>query len=276
MIDIICFLLSAILYAVSAVIHVMHWVGGRRGGEYLAVSSLMAAVVLHGVAILSRWIEAGYAPLSSGFEAFSFYAWGLGLLYLIIGSLRRYSVLGVFVIPLALIGVLAALAFPRHIQPLKPILQSDWLPVHVAISFTAYVLFTLAFVAAVAYLLQERTLRHPAWQIWARQLPPLEALDISAHRLALVGELFMTGSLVSGSLWARQAWNVAWVWEPQQVAALVTWVMYAIYLGIRYGARLQRRWTAWLLVCGFGTVLITFVGADLLMSGSRHGFLFGS
>jgi cytochrome c-type biogenesis protein CcsB len=275
MIDIACFLLSALLYAFSTLAYLAHWLSGSRRGKRLAQPFLLAATVLHGVAILLRWIEAGYAPLSNGFESFSFYAWGLSIIYLLVKPLRRYSVLGAFVTPLALSSILVASVLPKRITPLVPVLQSYWLPIHVGVSFTAYALFTLAFVAAVAYLLQERALRQPAKRTRARQLPSLEAMDNLARRLGLVGLAFMTGSLFSGSLWAEQAWGVVWVWEPQQVAALVTWVIYVVYFYVRHSAHWRDRRAAWLLVAGFASVLITFIGADLVMLDSRHSFLFG-
>lgn len=275
MINVICFFLSALLYAWSTFAHLAQWVGSSQRGQRLARPTLIAAVCLHGVAILVRWVQAGYAPLSNGFEAFSFYAWGIGLVYLLVKPLRRFSMLGVFVTPLALSSILIASVLPKRITPLVPVLQSYWLPIHVGISFAAYVLFSLAFVVAIAYLLQERALRQPTRRIWARQLPSLEALDNLARRLALAGLGFMTGSLFSGSLWAEQAWGVVWVWEPQQVASLVTWLIYAVYFYARHSANWRDRRAAWLLVGGFVSVLITFVGADLLMLDSRHSFLFG-
>ena len=86
----------------------------------------------------------------------------------------------------------------------------------------------------------------------------------------------MTGALISGSLWAEKAWGIVWPWEPQQVAALVTWLIYALYFFARHSAAWQDRRGAWLLVVGFFSVLITFVGADLLMPAGRHSFLFNS
>lgn len=276
MINVVGFLLSLLFYAASTLAYVGHWVGGSRRGERLARPLLVVAVIFHSAAILLRWIEAGHAPLSNGFEAFSVYAWGLSLVYLLVRPLRRHGVLGVLVTPLALASILVASVLPKRIKPLVPVLQSHWLPIHVSISFAAYALFSLAFVAAVAYLLQESALRRPASQSWTRQLPSLEALDDLARRLAVIGLAFMTGSLFSGSLWAEQAWGLVWVWEPQQVAALVTWGIYATYFYARHNAQWRDRRAARLLVIGFISVLVTFVGADLLMPDSRHSFLFGS
>lgn len=275
MVSVVLFLLAVLFYVLSAVAHVACWIGGSRRSERLARPTLLVAVVLHGAAIVLRWIEAGYAPLANGFEAFSFYAWGLGLAYLLIPSLRRHAVLGVFVTPLALLSILVASVLPKRIEPLVPVLQSHWLPIHVSISFGAYIMFTLAFVAAVTYLLKLGALnQHGRWP-WARRLPSLETSEILQRRTAVVGLVLMTGALLSGSLWSEKAWGIVWPWEPQQVASLVTWLIYAVYFYARHSAGWQDRRGAWLLVGGFVSVIITFVGADLLMLNSRHSFLFG-
>jgi cytochrome c-type biogenesis protein CcsB len=270
------FVLALLFYVVSVLAHVARWVGGSRRSERLATPTLAIAVLIHGLAILLRWLEAGYAPLSNGFEAFSVYAWGLGLVYLSVGSLRKHTILGLFVTPLALVSILVASVLPKRIEPLVPVLQSHWLPIHVGVSFSAYAMFSLAFVAAIAYLLQDGALKQPARKQWARQLPSLEALETLERRLAIVGLWLMTGALISGSLWAEKAWGVVWVWEPQQVASLVTWFIYAFYFYARHVAGWRDRRAAWLLVCGFASVLVTFVGADLLLPGGHHSFLFGS
>ncbi len=276
MANVVFFVLALLGYAVSTVAHVACWIGGSTRCERLARPALLAAVLLHGVAIALRWIEAGYAPLSNAFEAFSTYAWGLSLVYLLVPSLRRHVALGALVTPLALLSILAASVLPKRIEPLVPVLQSHWLPIHVGVSFSAYVLFSVAFVGAVAYLLKRRALQRPGRWLWARQLPSLETLEALQRQTAVVGLVLMTGALLSGSLWAEKAWGVVWPWEPQQVASLVTWFIYAAYFYVRHSAGWQDQRSAWLLVGGFVSVLITFVGADLLMPHSRHSFLFGS
>jgi cytochrome c-type biogenesis protein CcsB len=280
MVSIACFILALALYLCSTAAYVAAWIGGTTQASRsrllaLAGQALIGAAVLHGVAIGLRWIAAGRPPLSNGFESFSVYAWALAVLFLLAGWARRYAVLGVLVTPLALGSIVVASVLPKQIEPLVPVLRSYWLPIHVGVSFSAYGVFSLAFVVAVAYLLQERALRRPGSGGWGRQLPSLERLDRSARRLALAGLVLMTGSLLTGSLWAEKAWGVVWVWQPQQVAALVTWAIYAIYFFARHNAGWRDRRAAWLLVAGFLSVLVTFIGADLVMPGSLHGFLFG-
>jgi cytochrome c-type biogenesis protein CcsB len=276
MINVALFLLALLAYTVSTIAHVACWIGGSRRCEKLALPSLVIAVALHGAAILLRWLEAGYAPFSNAFEAFSFYAWGLSAAYLLIRPLRQQAILGTFVTPLALLSIVVASVLPKRIEPLVPVLQSHWLPIHVGISFTAYVMFSLAFIAAVVYLLQLRSLKHPGRWRWASRLPSLEMLEMLQRRTAVVGLVLMTGAIISGSLWAEKAWGIVWPWEPQQIASLVTWFIYAAYFYARHNIGWQDRRGAWLLVGGFVSVLVTFVGADLLMPDSHHSFLFGA
>ncbi len=115
MVDVVLFLLALVLYAISTLAYVAAWIGGSRRGERLARPSLMAAVALHGLGMVLRWIEAGYAPLSNGFEAFSAYAWALSLAYLLIRPLRQQAVLGAFVTPLALASIVVASVLPKRI-----------------------------------------------------------------------------------------------------------------------------------------------------------------
>jgi cytochrome c-type biogenesis protein CcsB len=276
MADVVLFLLALVCYGISTLAHVACWIGGSRRGGCFARPSLVAAVLLHGAAIGLRWALAGCAPLSNGFEAFSFYAWGLSVGYLSVRSLQRHAVLGVFVTPLALVSILVTSVLPKRIEPLVPMLHSHRLPIHVGISLAAYAMFSLAFIAAVTYLLQLQSLKKPGRWLWARQLPSLETLENLQRRTAAVGLALMTGALLSGSLWAEKAWDIVWPWEPQQIASLVTWFIYAVYFYLRHNGGWQDRRGAWLLVTGFVSVLITFVGADLLMPDSHHSFLLGS
>ena len=273
MANVILFSLAVIGYLVAGVCYALVWrVGPRRFGRRASTALLVAAAV-HGAGIVARWIESGYPPLSNAFEALSFYGWALAAGYLVLERRIGLRSFGAFVTPIALLAVVAASVLPKSITPLIPVLQSNWLGIHVTISFTAYVVFTLAFAAAVGFVLIDRSLkraRDPA----RLNLPSLIALDNLGKQLAILGFILMSGSLISGSLWAEHAWGVPWVWQPQQVSALVTWLVYAAYLASRSWLHWWGRRSAWMLVGGFAAMLVTFVGVDLMSSGNLHDFLF--
>lgn len=273
MINVVAFAVASALYVGATCAYCAAWVGEVRRFRQPATRLLLAAVVVHGLGIVARWLESGRPPLANAFESFSFYGWLLAVAYLLLERRSRHPGLGALVTPLTLLAIAVASVLPKGIQPLVPVLQSHWLGIHVGISFLAYATFTLAFAAAVAFLRQDRILKQRKGLGWGRDLPPLVGLEILGRRLALAGFVLLTGSLISGAIWAEQAWGVPWVWQPQQVAALATWGVYAAYLGAWHCLGWRGRRMAWLLVAGFVGVLVTFVGVDLAMPGGLHSFI---
>lgn len=272
-VNVILFSLAVIGYLVAGVCYALTWrVGPRRFGRR-ASTALLVAVAVHGAGIVARWIESGYPPLSNAFETLSFYGWALAAGYLVLERRLGHRGFGAFVTPIALLAVIAASVLPKTITPLIPVLQSHWLGIHVSISFTAFVIFTLAFAAAVAFVFVDRALKR-AGDPGRLNLPSLITLDDLGMQLASLGFVLMSGSLISGSIWAQHAWDTPWVWQPQQVSALVTWLVYAAYLASRGWLHWRGRRSAWMLVGGFAAMVVTFVGVDLMSSGNLHDFLF--
>ncbi len=273
MLDVALFAGAAMLYLGATGLYHAAWIGQERRYRPAASRVLLAAAIVHGLGLGLRWLLAGRPPLADAFESFSFYGWMLAVGYLLLERWTRQPGLGALVVPIALAAVAVAAFLPKGIRPLLPVLQSPWLGVHVGVSFLAYATFTLAFATALGFLWVDGVLKQRRPLRWRRNLPSLVSLETVGRRLALVGFLLMSGSLITGAMWAQRAWGVPWVWEPQQIAALVTWAVYAAYLGVWHGLGWRGRRAAWLLVAGFVAVLITFIGVDLLLPGGLHSFL---
>jgi cytochrome c-type biogenesis protein CcsB len=264
------FNLGTVLYVGSAYMYLAEWLAQSRRDRRWTTGLLLGAVLLHGGAVVGRWLEFGF-PFLTLREVLSVYAWVLALLYLALEWRFGYTIIGVLVTPLGSLIFLAASLLPAGREPLLPLLQSPWLMAHVGVFFVAYAAFTLAFAAALAYLMQERSLRRKrlAWR-----LPPLSVMDGLSRWLVTVGLLLMGAAILTGSAWAEQAWGVAWIWEPKQVLSLVTLGIYGLYFYVRHVSHWSGRRASWLVVIGFISVLTTFIGADLLAPIGLHSFLF--
>ena len=175
---------------------------------------------------------------------------------------RRYPIRSIAFLPLAvalfLVGYAATL--PSTIEPLVPALDNaPLLTVHVAMAMISYGVLAISFAAAVGYLIQGRADRF-AW------LPSHKVLDEVAYRSVIIGFPIFATMIILGSYWASIAWGRYWGWDPKETSALVTWLIYAVYLH----ARNQRGWagrpSALILVIGFGAVLFTYFG-NLFFSG---------
>lgn len=224
----------------------------------LAAVVVPTAWVLHLSSLVTRGVAAGHFPFSGAYEFLSVFAWGVVGIYLFIQRSSHLPALGAFVLPLA--WLLMGVAWVNYGSPveLRPELRSSWFVVHVTVAFLAYAAFAVAFGVAVMYLIQERNLKRKVTGSLLRRLPPLEVLDHLSYRSVIFGFPLLTLALISGMIWAEQAWGTYWIWDPKLTAAVVTWVIFAAYLHAHVIAGWQGRRAAWLAAIGFVAALLTF------------------
>jgi cytochrome c-type biogenesis protein CcsB len=210
--------------------------------------------------MLVRAYIVGRGPWGNMYEFSIAFAVGVVGGYLFLA--RRYPIRSIAFLPLgvALFLVGYAITLPSDIEPLVPALENPpLLTVHVAMAMISYGIFATSFGAAVGYLAQGPNDRF-SW------LPSHRVLDEVAYRAVVVGFPIFATMLILGSWWASIAWGRYWGWDPKETSALVTWLIYAVYLH----ARNQRGWagrpSALILVIGFGAVLFTYFG-NLFFSG---------
>ena len=205
--------------------------------------------------MILRAMVVGRGPWGNMFEFCAAFATSILLGYLVIA--RRYPIRSIAFLPIgvALLLALYASSLPSEVKPLVPALQNaPLLTIHVGLAMLSYGIFATSFAAGVAYLVQGRTDRY-SW------LPSHRVLDSVAYRSVIIGFPIFATMIILGSWWAAIAWSRYWGWDPKETAALVTWLVYAIYLH----ARNQRAWAgrpaALLLVIGFVMVIVTLSGS---------------
>jgi cytochrome c-type biogenesis protein CcsB len=231
-------------------------------GHYASLLAWLGFAAL-GASLVFRTIATGHGPFSNMYEFSIAFAFGILGCYLWFERKYHQRILGLLALPVALAMLGYAATIPASIEPLVPALQNNMLlTVHVATAIVAYGSFTIAFAAALLYLIQ------PAQGRWG--LPKPEVLDEIGYRAIVIGFPFLTLTVVLGALWADIAWGSYWSWDPKETASLVTWLIYGAYLH----ARVMRGWrgnkAAWLLILGFGATLLTYFGN--LFFGGLHSY----
>jgi len=162
---------------------------------------------------------------------------------------------------------------PTHIIPKSGIFQSGWVIFHVTTLFLANALFALAFSVGIMYLLQERQIKSKNFGHLYSRLPSLERLDRINYICLIAGFPLMTAGLVTGFAYASSVWRSPWSWDPKEIFALITWVIYAILLHERLAVGWRGRRAAWLAIFGFSAVLVTFLGVNLFLKGHHTVFV---
>ena len=234
-------------------------VPGATSGAF-AVSATWVAAVLIACSMILRAVIVGRGPWGNMYEFSVAFGFGITAGYLFLQ--RRYAIRSLGFLPLGvaifLVGYAATL--PHEIEPLVPALDNaPLLTVHVAMAMISYGIFATAFGAAVAYLAQGGHDRF-AW------LPSQKTLDEVAYRAVIIGFPIFATMIILGSWWASIAWGRYWGWDPKETSALVTWLIYAVYIHARNARGWAGRPAALILVVGFGAVLFTYFG-NLFFSG---------
>jgi cytochrome c-type biogenesis protein CcsB len=213
------------------------------------------AVTLLGLSLVFRALSVGRGPWGNMFEFTVAFGFTILAGYQLLE--RRYPIRSLGFIPfgVALALLLYASSLPNEVKPLVPALQNaPLLTIHVGMAVTAYGIFATAFAAGVGYLVQGQHDRF-GW------LPSHKVLDEVAYRAVIIGFPIFATMIILGSWWASIAWSRYWGWDPKETAALVTWLIYAVYLHARNQKAWAGRPAALLLVVGFGMVLVTYSGS---------------
>jgi len=235
---------------------------------------LLAGALFHGVALVMRTVNTGHIPAATIQEALSLFAWVFVVTYLILQIRLKLRILGSFVSPLAVVFMLSSWLLPSQIMLKSEFLQRGWVIVHVASLFLAIALFAVAFSVGVMYLMQERHIKKKNFGFLYERMPSLERLDSIAHYCLMCGFPLMTAGLIIGFANAAIVWHSPWNWDPKEILSLVTWIIYAVLVHERLAVGWRGRRAAWLSILGFSAILLTFVGASLLLSG-HHSVLSG-
>ncbi len=265
------------IYFAAFVFYLFRMIRGREFWGKLATWIALAGLVAQSVALVIRWktsydLGMGHAPLSNFYESLIFFAWTIVLLYLLMEWRLKNRSIGVFVMPVAFLIMAYASIAPginNRIEPLIPALQSNWLTSHVLTCFMGYAAFTVTFALGIMFLVKgakgadadaSRT------GAFVRLLPSEHQMDDLMYSSAALGFVFLTLGIVTGSVWAHYAWGSYWSWDPKETWSLITWLTYAVMLHVRLVRGWRGKRMAIMSIVGFGCVLFTYLGVNLLPS----------
>lgn len=274
-----------------------HWKNLGRFGIFLSSISLFFLLLL-------RWFKSGHFPLSNLYESLIFLSWTSTVIHLFLENLLKNQFLGCITSPsIFLTNAFALFSLSPDLQkasPLVPALQSNWLMMHVTIMILSYAAFISGSLLAIGYLIvtlnpiisgkKKETIEFEKVMLNSIENPSFNLeketqneifidnktsdtsqlalnLDQLSSRLLGIGFCFLTLGILSGAVWANEAWGSYWSWDPKETWALLTWLVFAIYLHTRLTKGWQGKKPAIIASFGFLTVWICFLGVNLIGEG---------
>ena len=221
-----------------------------------AIATLIFALVYLTLALILRWVISGHAPMSNGFETMQFMAWATVVITLLVSRRSRLVLpFGILTAGLALMVASFGESNPQITQ-LMPVLVSPLLSIHVAVIMIAYSLLAFLMLGGVMAF----TLR--------REHAMVERLHVIGQLILYPAVFLLTVGVFIGAIWANVSWGTYWSWDPKEVWALITLIIYALPLHSQ-SLPLFRRPLFFHGYCiiAFLSVLITYFGVNFILGG---------
>jgi cytochrome c-type biogenesis protein CcsB len=228
---------------------------------------LTAGFAVHLISLFARYFLAGHTPITNLHESLSFLALCTAGFFIVLRKTYKIEVLGAIFLPVVSVVLISSFTVSTAIRPLPPMLRSFWLPVHTSLAFIGNAVFFAGFLVSIVYLVVERGIKKKRASGVSDHFPPLETLDRINYKCMSYGFLLLTLGIITGSLWAEMAWGSYWNWDPKETWSLITWIVYAILIHNRLTLGWRGRKTAYLMIVGFLSVLVTFIGVNLFIGG---------
>ncbi len=253
---------ASLIHGGIAAIYAAAWgllLGARMGWwrrvDGLAMALVLVGCVLHLYLLQQRWWEFGRLPIVTRYENISVDALAVVVAYLVAQwRLPRLRDGGLLTLPVAAIGVLAALQYNQGSFPWTPALRTNWLVIHATLNSVAVGIGTLA-AAAI--------------------LVPGQVPEALKGRLLAWSFFLWCAMIAAGSYWASMSWGRFWGWDPIESWALATALAYALVLHMRLKPAWRNR--PGRVIYGlfpFAMMMFTTYGLLMVRSSAHSQYLF--
>nr|YP_009392845.1 cytochrome c biogenesis protein ccs1 [Caloglossa intermedia]ARW61407.1 cytochrome c biogenesis protein ccs1 [Caloglossa intermedia] len=243
-----------------------------------------------------RWITNLYFPLSNLYESLIFLTWCITFFSVILEKQNKSKLTSGITTPICLLIIaFTSISLPQNMKTassLVPALQSNWLIMHVTIIILSYAALMIGSLLSFLFLIigggrdikiqgnsnnynkktfiksEADTLNSFNSSIYTfNRINLLESLDNLSYRIIGLGFPLLTVGIIAGAVWANEAWGSYWSWDPKETWALITWLIFAIYLHSRLNQSWQGKKPAILASFGFVIVWICYLGVNFLGKG---------
>nr|YP_011036559.1 cytochrome c heme attachment protein [Oreocharis qingyunshanensis]WRK19402.1 cytochrome c heme attachment protein [Oreocharis qingyunshanensis] len=260
--------------------------------------------------LVTRWIYSEHFPLSDLYESLIFLSWSFSLIHIVPYFKKNKNILSTIIGPSAIFTqgfATSGLLTEIHKSTiLVPALQSEWLIMHVSTMILGYAALLCGsllsvsliviivrkkkkffatsnrflnfngsfFFGEIEYMNERSNIFKNTSLLNYYKSQLIQQLDYWSYRVISLGFIFLTIGILSGAVWANEAWGSYWSWDPKETWAFITWIVFAIYLHTRTNKKLQGTNSAIVASIGFLIIWICYFGINLLGIGLHSYGLF--
>nr|YP_010890345.1 cytochrome c heme attachment protein [Grona triflora]WJJ80246.1 cytochrome c heme attachment protein [Grona triflora] len=254
--------------------------------------------------LVTRWAFSGHLPFSDLYESLIFLSWTFSIFYMVLcfKKQKNYYLNTIIAPSVIFTQVFATSGLLRKMNEsiiLVPALQSYWLMMHVSMMILGYATLLCGSLLAVAILVitfqellgksknlfflinesfsfaeikymniseKNNVLQKTSFSFYRNYYRSqfLQQLDRWGYRTISLGFIFLTIGIISGAVWANEAWGSYWNWDPKETWAFITWTIFAIYLHTRKNKKLEYINCSIVASMGFFIIWVCYLGINLL------------
>nr|WNO19480.1 cytochrome c heme attachment protein [Campylotropis sp. LJ-2023a] len=254
--------------------------------------------------LVTRWAFSGHLPFSDLYESLIFLSWTFSIFYMVpcFKKQKNYYLNTIIAPSVIFTQVFATSGLLKKMNEsiiLVPALQSHWLMMHVSMMILGYATLLCGSLLSVAILVitfqellgksknlfffinesfsfveikymnmneKNNVFQKTAFSSYRNYYRSqfIQQLDRWGYRTISLGFLFLTIGIISGAVWANEAWGSYWNWDPKETWAFITWTIFAIYLHTRKKKKLEYINSSIVASMGFFIIWVCYLGINLL------------
>jgi cytochrome c-type biogenesis protein CcsB len=262
--QIILFWASVGMYAAGTVLYVASIVFKREVFVGYGTTAAWLGFVPNTAAIFARWYQTGHFPYWNPYEVFTSYAWGIVLVFLVFQHYKpALKTVGTFVLPIAFLLVGIGVMGNPEVKDIPRTFFTFWLYIHIGFAKISAASVIISAGLAMLYLIKRGQELKGEVNPTLERLPATEKLDYYSYRVTAFAFIMIGIMIASGAVWAYKAWGRYWGWDPIETWALISWLVYGLYLHLRITMDWRGTRAAWLSVIAMVLLIFSFWGIPL-------------
>jgi len=233
---------------------------------------IISGIFIHTLGLIARWIISNHAPWTNGYEAMIYTVWATMLAGLIFSRKSDLTLSATTLVSSMLLLFTWISYLDPTITNVVPVLNSYWLMIHVSVIVSSYGFLIMGGFLGLLSLILMIFKSNKNKEIINSKISELTIIN---EKTLIIGLFMLTIGTFLGGVWANESWGRYWGWDPKETWALVSILVYAFILHMRFVPGLQAKHTFNVAsVIGVYSVLMTYFGVNHLLSG-LHSYAAG-
>ncbi|MEA2112144.1 MAG: cytochrome c biogenesis protein CcsA [Campylobacterota bacterium] len=233
---------------------------------------LIMFLLAHTLGLGIRWYISGHAPWSNGYESMIYIAWATVFAGFIFAKNSPITLASTSIMTGLILFVAHLNWMDPQVTNLVPVLNSYWLSIHVSIITASYGFLglgaLLGFLVLILFIVKTQKNEYNI-SLSIKELNSINEMSL------MIGLALLTVGNFMGGVWANESWGRYWGWDPKETWALVTILVYAVVIHVRFIKALYSDYMYSVIsLLAFTSVIMTYFGVNYYLAG-MHSYAKG-